>query len=492
MKLINHDEAFHGLKREVLIINDLSDVSETDLITLRRKISVTYDSELMSSIPSCECGALMGEWKIGEKCNQCYTECSPPIEPDFESILWLRAPIGTNGPLLLMNPTVWLMLSNRFTKSGWNILKWLTDTRYESQSKPIKETEKLLDMGVQRGWSWFCNNFDQLMDVLFNLPGLKRKPSHAGYKESNDLQKLLLDKRDCVFSNYLPLPNRSLLVIEKTNVEPYSNNENIGAIDAIQSMIGIDSELSGLSQKDKENRVARGIAGIAEYYYDFYTASIEPKPGIARKHLLGCRSHLSFRNVITSIKGPHDHDELHMPWGVATTVLEYHVYNKLFKQNWTVNEMLGLMNKYAHEYSPFIDNIFEQLIAESPFKGLPVTHGRNPSLHRGSLQLLFATKVKKDPKDPTTSFSDLISSPYNSDFDGDAMSSTLVPDVFMAQGLMDLRPFFSGLDLKKPRQLSKHIIQTKPVVGMMANYYHHRDFEPLTEQQAAFMQALAR
>ena len=185
-------------------------MSETDLITLRRKISVTYDSELMSSIPSCECGVLMGEWKIGEKCNQCYTECSPPIEPDFESILWLRAPIGTNGPLLLMNPTVWLMLSNRFTKSGWNILKWLTDTRYESQSKPIKETEKLLDMGVQRGWSWFCNNFDQLMDVLFNLPGLKRKPSHAGYKESNDLQKLLLDKRDCVFSNYLPLPNRSL------------------------------------------------------------------------------------------------------------------------------------------------------------------------------------------------------------------------------------------------------------------------------------------
>lgn len=379
MKLINHDEAFHNLKRDVLIINDLSDISESDLNTLRQKISVTYDSELMSSIPTCECGEVMGEWKVGEVCSICFSECKSPVEPDFESILWLRAPQGIKGALPLMNPEVWTMLSNRFTKSGWNIMKWLTDTRYESQSRPIKETERLLDLGVQRGWGWFCDNFDQLIDVLFNLPGLKRKQSHAKFKESVDLQKLLQEYRSCVFSNYLPMPNRSLLVVEKTNVGPYSNNENIGAIDAIQSMVGIDNELSGLSQRDKENRTARGVAGLAEYYHDFYAASIEPKPGIARKHLLGCRSHLSFRNVITSIKGPHDHDELHMPWGVATTVLEYHVYNKLFKQDWTVNEMLGLMNKYAHEYSPFIDSIFEELISESAFKGLPVTHGRNPS-----------------------------------------------------------------------------------------------------------------
>ena len=108
------------------------------------------------------------------------------------------------------------------------------------------------------------------------------------------------------------------------------------------------------------------------------------------------------------------------------------------------------------------------------------------------MQLLFATKIKKDPNDPTTSFSDLISAPLNSDFDGDAMNNMMAVDNFMAEGLMDLRPYKSGLDLEEPRKLSRNIIQTKPVVAMTANYFQHRHHESLTEQQEKFMHALNR
>lgn len=376
LKLIDHNQEFKKLKRDVLIVNDLTDISEAELKTLRTNISVTYDSELMNSVSACECGELVGEWKVGELCTTCNTKVASPISQDFESILWLRAPKGVRA---LMNPEVLTMLSKRFTKSGWNLIQWLTDTRYESHTRPIQETTKLMEMGVQRGWNWFYDNFDTLMEELFNLPGLKRKPSHQNYKESEDLRALLKNYRHCIFSQYLPMPNRSLLIIENTNVGTYSNNENIGAIDAIQSMAGIDSELCTLNQRDRENRTARGNIGLADYYENFYYSTVEDKPGVARKHMLGTRAFFSFRNVITSIRGPHDHDELHIPWGVATTCLEYHVYNKLFKQGWTVNEMLGLMNKYAHVYTPFIDQIFDELISESPYKGLPITLGRNPS-----------------------------------------------------------------------------------------------------------------
>lgn len=489
LKLIDHDEQYRNLKRDVLMVNDLSDISEHELKTLRQKISVTYDSELMNSVSACECGHLMGEWKVGKLCPQCHTKVAPPIEQDFESILWLRTP---NGIRSLMSPHVMTMLSKRFTKSGWNLIHWLTDSRYDTGNRPIAETQQLLDLGIRREWNWFHDNFDQLMDTLFELPGLKRKPSHPNYRESEELRSVLRQYRHCVFPQHLPLPNRSLLIIENTSVGTYSNNENIGAIDAIQSMSGIDSELCTLSQRDRENRTARGLAGLSKYYEDFYKFTVEDKPGIARKHLFGVRCHFSFRNVITSLRGAHDHDEIHIPWGVATTTLEYHVYNKLFQQKWSINEMLGLMNKYAHEYSPFIDGIFDELIKESPYKGLPTTMVRNPSLQRGSLQLLFGTHIKKDPNDPTVSISDLISAPLGSDFDGDATNFTLLVDNKMAEGYMDLRPYKSGLDLEEPRKLSRNLIQTKPVIAMTANYFHHLHHEPLTTQQESFMQSLAK
>ena len=72
------------------------------------------------------------------------------------------------------------------------------------------------------------------------------------------------------------------------------------------------------------------------------------------------------------------------------------------------------------------------------------------------------------------------------------MNDTLPVDNFMAEGLMDLRPFKSGLDLEKPRKLSRNLLQTKPVVAMTANYFQHKLFEPLTESQKEFMQALSR
>ena len=56
-----------------------------------------------------------------------------------------------------------------------------------------------------------------------------------------------------------------------------------------------------------------------------------------------------------------------------------------------------------------------ELIAEAPNQRIPVIFQRNPTLHRGSAQLLYITKVKKDPRDITISLSVLVLSAPNAD-----------------------------------------------------------------------------
>ena len=58
----------------------------------------------------------------------------------------------------------------------------------------------------------------------------------------------------------------------------------------------------------------------------------------------------------------------------------------------------------------------KELIAESPYKGLPCCFNRNPTLLRGSIQQLYITKIKSDDiNDNTISLSVMILSAYNAE-----------------------------------------------------------------------------
>ena len=58
----------------------------------------------------------------------------------------------------------------------------------------------------------------------------------------------------------------------------------------------------------------------------------------------------------------------------------------------------------------------KELIAESPYKGLPCCFNRNPTLLRGSIQQLYITKIKSDDiNDNTISLSVMILASYNAE-----------------------------------------------------------------------------
>jgi hypothetical protein len=108
LQLVNQDEVFnHFSSKEPIIINDLSDTSEEEKEHIYNLIFTKYDlinSDLLSNIPSCDCGNTVGVDKLGDgkyikavECPDCHTEVTAPHQRDLEPLIWLRAPKGVTA-----------------------------------------------------------------------------------------------------------------------------------------------------------------------------------------------------------------------------------------------------------------------------------------------------------------------------------------------------------------------------------------------------------
>ena len=172
-----------------------------------------------------------------------------------------------------------------------------------------------------------------------------------------------------------------------------------------RQLLGVDVPGQELRVGARENRTAKAISDIAHFTLEYARNNIGSKPGLARKHMFSSRVMPSSRAVITSLNRPHRYDELHAPWSVAVGMLTTHLENYLMRWDFTPQEMLELLSYTTTNWHPLIEHIFKTIFAQAPAKGLPVTYCRNPSLERASIQLLYLTLVKSDPRDPTYSFS---------------------------------------------------------------------------------------
>ncbi len=412
LKLANFDSIFSQCSVEPIIINDLSSSTEEDKKHINRLISTTYeDTDLFSNEPTCECGTTKGGYNLGVVCDNCKTPVKEIFDKELKPFMWMRSPQGVHQ---LINPVVWTMLNKKFTKNGFSFIQWLTNTDYQPAVNKPPELAEFISMGAIRGYNNFVNNFDTYLDLLYSIRYFKPKGD-----DDDKLKQLIVEQRDCVFSTYLPLPNKSLMIIEDTKVGIYVDPIVVGAIDAIRTINSIDAPLSTYTVRQKENRTAKTIAMLADFYYKLYHEVLAGKNGIYRKHIFGTRNHFSCRAVIGSNTKSHQYDEVHIAWGHACTMLKIHIVNKLLnKYNYTPNQATAFVQDCTTRYDPLMDSIFQELIEESPEKGIPCTYGRNPSLARGSLQKMRITKVKIDIDDPTISMSIIAVSQFNADFDG--------------------------------------------------------------------------
>ncbi len=290
-------------RRNKLIINDLPETSEREKARIDNLVYVKFDSNsLLSNLPRCECGECEGEDEVGAECPTCFTIVSNPLEQALEPLAWIRAPDGVDG---IPNPVIWTMLTAKFKPNGFDLMRWFCDTNYSEPDREPPELSVIRSWGIERG----LNNFIKHFDTIFaNLYTLKRYRLKKG--EVDPLQQLIREKRHCVFSQYLPLPNRSLLVIEKNNMGIYVDPLINGALDAIRTLTSIDSPLKGYATWIKENRLTKAIVLLSKYFSDLYASKLASKEGVFRKHVFGTRSHFSFRAVISSVTDAHDYETL--------------------------------------------------------------------------------------------------------------------------------------------------------------------------------------
>lgn len=415
LTIVDFNEEFATLSGPApTIINDIQAFSEEKIDALNKLMYTTYSGDQLSNIPTCDCGDIQGEYNLGVFCEVCRTTVQSVLDQDLKPRTWIRAPIGVKA---LVNPKIWTMLKNHFKIGNFHFINWLCDTNYQASytgqmSASIRNVISIIEsMNIQRGFNYFVDNFDDIIQKLFTIHQFKPKKG-----ERNSLLQLLVEHRHKVFTQYLPIPHRSLLVVEETDVGVFVDPITTKAIDAIRTLAGIDSELNTYAVRTKENRTVKAIDGISSFSDDIVKETMASKEGTFRKHVFATRSHFGFRAVISSITDAHRHDQIYISWGVATCVFRLHLINKLYKRGYTPNEAIKLINSHARTYNPLLDELFKEIINEAPSgKGVACTLNRNPSLGRGSIQKVFIAKVKPDPGDQTISISILIVRPLNAD-----------------------------------------------------------------------------
>lgn len=478
LEVADYDRDVENLRQPPLIINDMPEFTKNDRNLITNAIFRKFSTDLLSNVPSCDCEHLSREYNYGVICPKCQTPVRDKLDEELETRTWIRAPKDVTA---LVNPLVWEMLSRRFTWAGVNYIQYYADHYYRLQKHQLLKHEPILrGLQVPRGLNSFIKNFDVIIDYLFKLQPF-RMVRGKGKIGRDFLRDFITQNRHKIFPKYIPIPHRSLLVVEDSRdggASVYMDDFTPRAIDAARCMAGIDTATrSGEISTNvhlRETRAVRCISTYAEFHYEICTKRMARKEGFFRKQVYATRGHHTFRAVVSSNTDPHHYRQIQIPWGVGVSLFALHLENKLFRLGFTPNEAVEFLNTYALKYHPLLDHLFRELIGESGHPlGISATINRNPSLKRGSIQSVYIDTVKRPELDNTVTISILIIRRMNCDFDGDALQFSLTLDKKIEYAVQTLAPHMSVFSLDRPRKLDDTQEIPKPVVATIANWMEY-------------------
>lgn len=403
--IIDHTHVLANLKTPPVFVNDIDTSTQEGLAYLDSLVYTKYNGGSLSILPSCECGESTGTRFLGKTCNNCNTVVIPATERPIESNVWIRAPQGVKA---LVNPQMWIILSNAFTLNGCNLLEWLINPSYKNNIQNNAKLEIFKSYNFPRGINSLYDNFDSIITAL-----LDRSIFNGAASKRIDLKMFIEQNRDRIFTEYLPIPNKIMFITEKAVTATYADKRMANALDAVHTIAALSTGLETPSIRKNEGAAARAVIQLAEYYSTQYREIIGGKYGWLRKHLFGTRQAYSFRAVISSLSDRHDYDELHMPWGLSVALFRMHLTNKLLRRGMTPNECAKFLYENTSRYHPMLDELFKEIISESPGKGFPTFLLRNPTLDRLSGQKFFISRIKSDVNVKTVSLSLLVISHMN-------------------------------------------------------------------------------
>ncbi|EKD89565.1 MAG: hypothetical protein ACD_33C00045G0032 [uncultured bacterium] len=417
LKLTNFNDIYNNIEKEKIIINDIDIFNNENKKLLDNIIFKNYTEDNISIIPSCNCGEIKGTYYTGEKCEACDSFVTSSVDDNISFLLWAKRPEGVER---FISPIVLGILLERYklSKPTLQVIRWLMLPNYKIDKRQYKDKITSIDnladtfakYNIKRGYNNFIENFDTIIEILEATVVTK-----INREKSDSTVEFLIANKDKFFSDYLPFPNRVLFVTETNELGKFIDKSLLTPVNVIRRLTGID--LHYKPNSIKQNRIAISLIDLAIFYKDYMKNTFFNKNGLVRQHISSTRSHFTARAVATSIPGPHAYDELYMPWGIACSLLREHILNKLFKRGYIYKDAINFLVYHNKIYHPVLDDIFQELIRDSG-NGIKVLVNRNPSLHRGSIQLTRVTRIKVDPSDFTFSISYLIAKAFNLDYDG--------------------------------------------------------------------------
>lgn len=486
LEIKDNDAAFAMLSTPATIINYVRDTTADEKKAFNELIYSMFEGDVMDNIPTCGCTMpTVGRCNLGVICKNCGQPVRAQNATGIESLLWIQTPEGC-APMI--NPGVLDKLSKHFTRNNFNIIRYLIDTSYRVECKIPGLLLYLEEKGIKPNYRYFYENYDYVITTLLEHKLFRRKRNQV---EENAIEIFLRMYRSVTFCDHVPLPNKTMLVIEENATGVYREKSIEKSIDAMRTVAGIDLAVKGLKPRIKENRIVKALFLLIDFVDEYINDCVRGKSGAIRKQVIAARSHFSYRAVIVSITDPHDYEALYMPWTAATSMLRLHLANKLKKLGMTQREAVAFIDEHAQKYHPLLDRLFKELIAESPYKGIPCLFVRNPSQMRGSIQRFFITQVKTDPTDPTTSISVLAISSPNADFDGDACAVMMLMDNQMTELMYAFAPHQNVLDVGEYRQMTSAMVITKPVTSSINHWYRLGEEEEPSQEQLDYTMSLA-
>ena len=379
-------------KDQVVIINDIPNRTEADQAYFNDLIREVYTTDMISLMPKCACPdgkGLKGEHRVGVVCPRCNSPVKQAIEDDIKPVLWFRKPKGITK---LIHPNVIAMLEERFAKRNFSPIRYLMDRSYVAQGAKPAAFKKLVAANLPRGYNSFVENFYEILSWLIRSPDFKNLKSadrfvkgmvaSEGHQSDDLLEKMLIDNKDRIFCDYLPLPNRATLVIEQSFSKNYVEGYAVNIHNALNTMRSIDTDFHDQRTGVIENRTARILFMLAKYMEEYIDVNFKPKHALVRKHAYGGRGNHSMRAVITSHEDIQDHDVVVPPWSAAVATYWQHLVAVLLNPKskygrMTHRQVTDKLMRGVNHYDFDIDQIFKDAINSKPDKCLVGLWQRN-------------------------------------------------------------------------------------------------------------------
>ena len=461
-KFLSLDILYSRTTCSKVLLNDLAYFDKSTLVNISDLLTTTYETDVLSTLPTCDCGDKKGTYLTGKVCTICGTDVKDPFER-IEPNIWMRS---LDQDQLFISPEYWLMVRKILGKN-LDALRWLSDTSYNPPKEIpnwLRDAEKLIG---GRFYSNLIDKFEDVLTLILSYSSFRiKKPA---VKELEDAIILYRENKDRILSRYLPIPNKRLFVVEKTSKGVFTNLMLSGVLDLVLTFIKAAGETKTVRRRS--NIMGSTISNLASLYDEIYKEFLAKKGGMLRKHVYGTRSHFTFRAVIVSKTGPHNYDEIDVPWNIGVTAFRPHLLNKLRQKGIPYRKSDPMLFAAVNHYNPIIDECLRELIAESSdSRGIPILLARNPSLLQGSIQKVYISRFKIDPGDNTMAMSTLIMPAPNADVDGDELNVTILLDNLMAENTDSLSPHFNVTDLTKQYSVSGNLSVMSPATATISNY----------------------